>query len=144
MKAFTFRKKGHYKGICSLDDIGPDTHKWLLDIHGPGDAEHLTFANVLINSNYRRYVDEMLPLYKERDIIYVVNESADLTELPFKVKKDFRVGTNCIVNNIQGWKVNRGYLTHYWLKSGSPYGDRVDYWHDDKNKPNQNTTPILA
>jgi|TARA_R110000796_G_scaffold86611_2_gene187339 hypothetical protein len=203
MKAFTFRKKGHYKGICSLDDIGPDTHKWLLDIHGPGDTEHLTFANVLINSNYRRYVDEMLPLYKERDIIYVVNELADLTELPFKVKKDFRVGTNCIVNNIntidevleymdkenakdylvlcsasalsnyiihegfkkfenntfldvgsnlnpylgdkiQGWKVNRGYLTHYWLKSGSPYGDRVDYWHDDKNKPNQNTTPILA
>ena len=64
MKAFRFRKKEHYKGICSLDDIGVDTHKWLLDIHGPGDDEHLTFANVLINANYRRYVDEMLPLYK--------------------------------------------------------------------------------
>ena len=51
MKAFTFRKKGHYKGICSLDDIGNDTHRWLLDIHGPGDDEHLTFANVLINKN---------------------------------------------------------------------------------------------
>ena len=47
-------------------------------------------------------------------------------------------------NKIQGWRANRGYLTHYWLKSGSPYGDRVDYWHDDPNSPNQSTTPILA
>ena len=100
MKSFTFRKKGHYKGICSLEDLGKENHQWLLDILGPGDDEHLTFANVLINANYKRYVDEMLPLYKERDVVYIVNESADLSGLPFKVKKDFRVGTNCIVNNI--------------------------------------------
>ena len=203
IKAFRFRKEGHYKGICAKEDVGEGNHQWLLDIHGPGDDEHLTFANLLINANYRRYVDEMLPLYKERDIVYVVNEAADLSGLPFKVKKDFRIGSNCIVNNIhtigevmeyldknnakdylvlcsasalsnyiihegynrfsentfidvgsnlspylgekiQGWKVNRGYLTHYWLNSGSPYGNRVDYWHDDPNTPQQNSTPILA
>ena len=203
MKAFTFRKEGHYRGICAKEDVGSDNYKWLLDIVGPGDEEHTTFANLLINANYRRYVDEMIPLYKERDVVYVVNEAADLEGLPFKVKKDFRVGTNCIVNNIhtidevleyldkenakdylilcsasalsnyivhegykkfsnntfidigsnlnpylgnniQGWKVNRGYLNHYWMNSGSAYGDRVDYWHNDPNAPNKSTTPILT
>ena len=56
MKAFKYRKKGHYKGICAKEDVGKDNHQWLLDVHGPGDDEHLTFANVLINANYRRYV----------------------------------------------------------------------------------------
>ncbi len=203
MKAFKYRKKGHYKGICAKEDVGKDNHQWLLDVHGPGDDEHLTFANVLINANYRRYVQEMLPLYKERDIIYVVNEAADLSGLPFKVKKDFRIGTNCIVNNIhtidevleyldkknakdylvlcsasalsnyiihegykkfsdntfldvgsnlspylgdkiKGWAASRGYLQHYWFKHPSPYGDRVDYWHNDPNAPSHNATPILT
>ena len=41
------------------------------------------------------------------------------------------VGSNLspyLGERIQGWKVNRGYLTHYWLKSQSPFGSQVDVW----------------
>jgi len=30
--------------------------------------------------------------------------------------------------NLEGWKYTRGYLTHYWLNSGSPFGTQVDKW----------------
>jgi hypothetical protein len=29
---------------------------------------------------------------------------------------------------MEGWKHTRGYLTHYWLDSGSPYGTQIDEW----------------
>ena len=29
---------------------------------------------------------------------------------------------------LEGWKYTRGYLTHYWLNSGSPFGTQVDVW----------------
>jgi hypothetical protein len=30
--------------------------------------------------------------------------------------------------NLEGWKHTRGYLTHYWYKSGDKFGDQVDIW----------------
>ena len=138
-----------------------------------------------INRNYRRFVEELIPILKERDVLYVVNGAANLEGLPFDVKKDFRIGSNCMIDSydmveevkkyiredkikdhvilcsaaslsnfiirdcfednpnntfldigsclnpyleLEGWKHTRGYLTHYWLDSGSPYGEQVDIW----------------
>ncbi|MHA1941669.1 MAG: hypothetical protein ACW97P_08085, partial [Candidatus Hodarchaeales archaeon] len=30
--------------------------------------------------------------------------------------------------NLEGWKYTRGYLTSYWLNSGSPFGKQIDTW----------------
>ena len=30
--------------------------------------------------------------------------------------------------DLEGWKYTRGYLTHYWMNSGSPYGTQEDVW----------------
>ena len=30
--------------------------------------------------------------------------------------------------DLEGWKHTRGYLTHYWLNSKSPFGEQVDLW----------------
>ena len=185
VESLKFNKDGYYKGICTKSDVSEDDFQWQLDLHGSSDQEHLTFANLLINNNYKRFVNEVVPLFSSREIIYVVNEAADLSGLPFKVKKDFRIGSNCMVNNydtvekvkdyissnkledhivlcsaaslsnyivhqcyeendkntyldigstlnpylsLEGWKYTRGYLTHYWLNSGSPYGTQVDTW----------------
>jgi hypothetical protein len=183
VECFKSKMPEYYKGICCRNDVGEDAFFWQKGLHG-GD-EGLTFSNLLINRNYRRFVDEMVPVLKEREILYVVNESANLDGLPIEIKKDFRIGTNCMINNygtieevkkyiqendirdhvvlcsaaslsnfivhdcyadnpnntfldigsclnpyleIEGWKHTRGYLTHYWLKSGSPYGEQVDIW----------------
>lgn len=183
MECFKHKMPEYYKGICCRNDVGEDAFFWQKGLNG-GDAD-LTFSNLFINRNYRRFVEELVPVLKGRDIIYVVNEAADLSGLPFGVKKDFRIGSNCMIDNydtiekvksyiqehdikdhvilcsaaslsnyiirecfadnpsntfldigsclnpylsLEGWKHTRGYLTHYWLNSGSPYGEQVDIW----------------
>jgi len=183
VECFQHKMPEYYKGICCRNDVGEEAFFWQKRLNG-GDKD-LTFANLLINRNYRRFVEELVPVLAGRDIIYVVNEAANLEGLPFKVKKDFRIGSNCMIDNydtieelknyitenniedhvilcsaaslsnfiirdcfednptntfldigsclnpyldLEGWKHTRGYLTHYWLKSGSPYGEQVDTW----------------
>ena len=41
----------------------------------------------------------MVPLFVERDIIYVVNKLAHIQQLPFKIKKTFQIGSNCMIND---------------------------------------------
>ena len=31
--------------------------------------------------------------------------------------------------NLEGWKYTRGYLTSYWMNSGSPFGKQEDVWN---------------
>jgi hypothetical protein len=185
IESFQFNKGNYFKGICTKTDVGEEAFRWQLDLQGGGDEDHLTFANVLINSNYGRYVEEIVPLFGDREIIYVANEMANLDGLPFKVKKHFPIGSNCMINDygvvekvkkyisehqltdhvvlcsaaslsnyiihecyrdnhnntfldvgsslnpylgLEGWKFTRGYLTSYWMKSKSGYGQQIDQW----------------
>jgi len=69
-----------------------------LELHG-GDHENLTYSNLLINANYHRFVEEMAPLFADRNILYVANKLANISKLPFEVKKTFEIGTNCMIND---------------------------------------------
>jgi hypothetical protein len=97
-ESLRYNKPNFYRGICTKPDVNQSTFNYMINLSG-GDETWLTWANLFINGNYPRYVEEIVPLFKDREIIMIVNESADLSGLPFPVKKDFRVGTNCFINN---------------------------------------------
>ncbi len=66
------------------------------------DQEHLTWSNLLINANYLNFLNIMLTSIRNRSIILIVNKNADLEHQMsglFDIKKDFRIGPNCIVND---------------------------------------------
>lgn len=100
IESFKHNQKNYFKGICTSTDlhVGNDNFKWMIDFHG-GSEENLTFANLLINANYSKFIDEIVPILTKRDIIYVVNKLADISRLPFEIKKTFRIGTNCMIND---------------------------------------------
>jgi hypothetical protein len=184
--SFKHNQKNYFKGICTATDghVGRQNFDWMIDFHG-GDHANLTFANLLINANYSRFVEEVVPLLASRKVLYIVNENANVMKLPFSVEKSFIIGSNCMVNNynvvqevmdyieakdvnnaivlcsaaslsnfvihecfkmnqnntfldigsclnplldLEGWKYTRGYLTSYWMNSGSPFGRQVDVW----------------
>lgn len=186
VETFKHNQDNYFKGICTSTDghVGKQNFDWMIDFHG-GDHPNLTFANLLINANYSRFVEEMVPLFMNREIIYVVNEMADTSKLPFEISKKFEIGSNCMINDydtsenvkkyikdtntkdaivlcsaaslsnfviyecfknnqdntfldigsclnpllgLEGWKYTRGYLTGYWLNSGSPFQRQVDVW----------------
>jgi len=186
IECYRHNQDEYYKGICTSTDghVGKQNFDWLINFHG-GDHDNLTFANLLINANYHRFIEELVPLLQGREIIYVVNELADTSKLPFEISREFIIGSNCMINNyntseqlrkyiednqitdaivlcsaaslsnfiiydcfsdnpnntfldigsclnplldLEGWKYTRGYLTGYWLNSGSPFIRQMDLW----------------
>jgi len=184
LEAYKHNQDRYYKGICTGSDphVGSENFRWMIKLHN-GDHENLTFANLLINSNYKRFIEELVPIFQDRKIVYVVNQNANVKNLPFDIHKCFLIGSNCMINDfdladkvskylqnkqdlvvlcsaaslsnfiihksyklnsnntfldigsclnpllgLEGWKYTRGYLTSYWMNSGSPFGKQVDYW----------------
>lgn len=100
IECYKHNQDNYFKGICTSTDghVGKENFDWMIDFHG-GDHPNLTFANLLINANYSRFAEEMVPLFMDREIIYVVNEMADTSRLPFQISKKFQIGSNCVINN---------------------------------------------
>ncbi len=61
----------------------------------------LTWANLFVNANYSSFLDKTIPEIQSRKINIICHEKARLDDLPFEVRKDFRIGPNAWVNNYQ-------------------------------------------
>tara|TARA_Y100000296_G_C5178720_1_gene261811 strand:- start:1445 stop:2254 length:810 start_codon:yes stop_codon:yes gene_type:complete len=99
VESYKFRKKNYFKGIPGTNEWDSAAFDFCVGLYGDDDHEHLSFANAMINGNYQLFMDMMVPEFKDKDIVLVCNENASLQNLPFSVKKDFRVGPNCMINN---------------------------------------------
>ena len=42
IEAYMFRKKNYFKGLSCRCCVGESNFNWMLNLHGPGDDEHLT------------------------------------------------------------------------------------------------------
>jgi len=95
-----YKSNNYYVGICAPSDYG-DSDFYFLKNESGQDEEHLTWANLFVNSNYISFMEKMIPEFSQYEIIIVCNEKSDLTKAPFynKIIKDFRVGPNCIIND---------------------------------------------
>jgi hypothetical protein len=95
--SFRFRKKQYFKGLSCRCCVGDENFRWQHDFHGEPD-ENFTWANLLVNGNYGRFIHEMYPVFNGYKTVFVCNEKADLSAFPFVVK-DFRVGYNAMIND---------------------------------------------
>jgi len=100
-ECFTHKQHNYFKGICTKQDIGHEDWMWQFSNGLSMDEKHLTFANLLINGNYINFMTQMLPAMKNKnyEVIYVCNKKADLAGFPLNLKKAFRIGSNCHVND---------------------------------------------
>ena len=105
--ALQFNKDGYYKGICCRCCLSgkhgmsaDDEFNLQIKLSGlDANDEHLTWSNLLLNNNYFRFMEHMLPYFFNYDVVMVVNENVNLDKIPFPVRKVFRVGDNCMVND---------------------------------------------
>lgn len=141
IESLKFKKNNYYRGISCRCCIGEHDFKWQVDLAG-GDDETLSWANLWNNGNYERFVNEMIPIFKKKDIVIVVNESANIEKLGFNIKKDFRVGTNCFINNYDIIEEMKKFITenkienHVFLVSAASLSNLIIhqlYEFNDKN-----------
>lgn len=97
--AYQHHQKNYFVGLSCPCCVGKEQNEWMKELRG-GDDEHLTWANLFVNSNYPLFLDHILPFLRNRKVFLVCNESAVLDKLPFEVVQDFRIGANAMVENI--------------------------------------------
>ena len=134
IESLKHRQPNYFKGLTGVADediAGRGSFQYQLDMHGDGDDEHLTFSNVLINANYKRFLEEMMPIIKQKPVVMICNEAATLENFAFPVVKDFKVGTNCIINDyslieeIKDWIRVNGIKDHIFLCSASTLSNYI-------------------
>ena len=80
--AFQYKNPRYFVGVTCVNVFGLKTHKEMKGLSGQNE-DHLTWADIWVNSNYRYYVDNIVPLYNTRPVILVCNENAKTDNLPF-------------------------------------------------------------
>lgn len=99
IESFLFSKIKYFAGIACPCCIGGVTMHNDMKLNIRRTNEYLTWANLLVNSNYPDFVERFIPALKKRKIVMVCSENANIDMLNFDIIKDFRVGKNCIVND---------------------------------------------
>lgn len=83
MAAFQYKNPRYFVGITCVNVFGLDTHRQMKELSGQ-DEEHLTWADIWVNSNYKHYLSNILPIYKERNVVLFCNENGHIENLPFR------------------------------------------------------------
>lgn len=96
--SFQYKHPNYYVGISCPCCQGIQTFNDMHDLSGQDD-DHLTWANLWVNSNYNYYVSNILPLYKERPVVLFCNKNATIERLPFRPYVVFRVENNAWAYN---------------------------------------------
>lgn len=122
--AFKYKDENYFVGLSCRCCVGQEAFDWQVNFRG-GDDEFLTWSNLFINANFDRFTNEIVPLFKDKKVVFICNETLDLSKLPFDVVKDFRVGSNCMINNfdidkeIINWVRENNIKDHLFLFSAS-------------------------
>lgn len=95
------------------------------------DEEHLTFGNVFVNSNYPRFINEIIPLFSNYNVIMIINNNAITFDLSFKknIVKIFDVGTNAWMNDYELVNKMKLYISennienHMFLFAAGPFSN---------------------
>ena len=131
IECFQHKQSGYYKGITCSCCIGKADFDWQVELHG-GDDESLTWANLWVNGNYPSFIQYVFPLFYNRECVFVGHEKADISRLPFFVK-DFRVGYNAMVNDVdkidvmKDWIRENNIQNHLFLFSASTFTNLAVY-----------------
>ena len=120
-RALIYNAPNYFKGLncyCCSGSMWPRQMIYKERTLAGSDLTKLTWANLLINSNYNRFVKEIIPILKTRDLYMVVNKNARLDESQFDIKHSFRVGQNCMVNDTGIIQEIKDYIDKNEIKDG--------------------------
>lgn len=96
--SFCNKDDEYYIGIACPCCVGDEKYNHMKKL-SQQDEEHLTWANIYVNSNYKYFLSEFVPEMINHDVIMVVNEKADTSKLPFDVEKTYKIGTDAWLND---------------------------------------------
>lgn len=141
IESFKFKNDRYYVGISCPCCQGQETFQQMKDF-SEQDDEHLTWANLWVNSNYKFYVQNIIPLFQKFKIILVCNKDGKIDKLPFSPKKVFTIENNAWIKNYNTVDLIKKYISdedirnEIFLFCCGPFGNILAYEltkHNEKN-----------
>lgn len=136
--SFRYKHEHYYVGI-SCPCCQGDAHFKMKDFSSQ-DEDHLTFANIFVNSNYQFYLDNFIQYFSIQNNIYLVaNEITNLSNLPFKVERFYPISYNAWVEDLDLIEVIKKDIqsvsNKLFLFSAGPFGNILAHqlWNSNKN-----------
>jgi hypothetical protein len=97
IESFKYKNKNYYVGISCSCCQGNESQKMIG--FSEQDADHLTFANIFVNTNYPIYLETFIKQYKNHDVHLIANKNSKIENLPFKIEKFYPVGFSAWTND---------------------------------------------
>jgi hypothetical protein len=136
LSSFKFNQEGYYVGISCPCCVPMEHVKWMRDNVGV-DKEHLTWANIFVNGNYEKFLNNFVPEFMNHDIIMVANKNANINSLPFKVEEHIPIGYMAMRENFKLVEElpKRDYKNKLILFCAGPLGNMLaaKMWKSNKN-----------
>jgi len=96
--SYVNKDDNYYIGIACPCCVGQEKYQYMKN-KSCQDEEHLTWANIFVNANYRRTINELIPELNNHNINLVINKNSKLNNLNFTPKKTWYVGTDAWQND---------------------------------------------
>lgn len=141
IESFQFKHSQYFVGIMCAKVFGLESHRKMKTLSCQSES-HLTWADIFVNSNYRFFVQNIIPLFKERNVVLVCNKNGNIDNLPFKPHSVIPVENNAwehnwdIIDTAKYFVSNNGVENYIFLFCCGPFGNILAYEltkHNDKN-----------
>lgn len=96
------KQHNYFVGLSCPCCVSWVNYKWMLDLLP--EKTNYTWANLFVNSNYPIFIKTFVPEFKNKKIVLICNENADLSNSQLNLVKDFRIGRNAMINDIDLYK----------------------------------------
>jgi len=139
--AYVNKADNYHIAIACPCCVGQEKYEYMKQMSGQ-DEEHLTWANIFVNSNYKKTINELIPELNNHSINLVINENSKLDKLPFKPKNVWYVGTDAwltsynICDDIETYIENNSIKNEIFLFAAGPLANILTYRLSFKNKFN--------
>ena len=97
-ESLKYKSDNYFVGISCKCCVGESDYDYYKKISDQNES-HLTFATIFVNSNYKLFLEQFIPELKNKEIVLISHEKSDISKLPFKVQKHFKIGANAWINN---------------------------------------------
>ena len=98
IESFLFKDPNYFVGISCECCQGIEHYK--MKNYCQQDDEHLTYANIFVNSNYEFYKNNFIPEYRNRKVILIANKNSKISNLPFQVEKFYPIEKSAYIHNL--------------------------------------------
>ena len=141
IESFQFKHPQYFVGVMCAKVFGLESHRKMKNLSGQTE-EHLTWADIFVNSNYKYFVEKIIPTFIDRDVILFCNRYGDIENLPFRPKVVIGVENNAWEDNWSYIDLTKKLITeheledHIFLFCCGPFGNILAYEltkHNDRN-----------